>query len=156
MLLPCPNIVDIYLLYTRHMTSIFHSDSYLKNLPADPEYPFYTEAAFARKLRRRRLVTPPRNDEAGLYLALSEIEEAVAKADLSPKQVSVLSSRASGRAWTEIAKEHGCTRQAALQVCGRALKRIARELGRSPVSGLREVYKEEVARFSPRRMGRRR
>ncbi|MCH8275709.1 MAG: hypothetical protein IH851_13070 [Armatimonadetes bacterium] len=138
------------------------ADRILAPLPRDPSRPHYTTATFERKLRkardRERRCSPEFRPltEATLYLQRRDVLHTVESAGLTRRQSEVFYARAGGDSWAEIGRRHGHTKQGAFQIFKQALKKIRRAFECNPFRGLHQVYRQEVSRFAPSRLGGRR
>ena len=136
------------------------ADQLLARTVRDPSRPHYTTATFNRKLRLARqregafkATFSPLSD-ATLYLQRSDLARAVNDADMTHRQREVFCARVSGDTWVEIGRRHGHTKQGAFQIFKQALRKLKRVLRNNPFRGLHQVYKQEVSRFAPSRLGR--
>ncbi|KAA0225440.1 MAG: hypothetical protein HND42_08230 [Armatimonadetes bacterium] len=140
------------------------ADRLLVGSGRDRSAPAYSEACLARKARRTASarkragdgLQSPRPTEESLAILVRAIWRAAGLAGLTRHQGEVFCARASGETWPEIARRLGHSKQAAHQAFAQAARKIRRVLRDSPFRGLEAVYHEEVYRFSPRRVARRR
>jgi hypothetical protein len=136
------------------------ADLLLAGVERDPEYPHYSQATFRRKLRlanRRERLSEMQIEplsEATIYLQRIELGRIICQAGLTRRQTEVFCARADGDSWVDIGRRHGHTKQGAYQIFKQAIKKIERARKNNPFRDLYQVYREEVRRFSPRRMGR--
>lgn len=91
-----------------------------------------------------------------MAILVRAIWRAAELAGLTKHQGEVFCARAAGETWPEIARRLGRSKQAAHQAFSQAAKKIRRVLRESPFRGLEAVYREEVCRFAPGRVSRRR
>jgi DNA-binding CsgD family transcriptional regulator len=133
----------------------------LGSVSRTPERPHYVESIFERKLRRSRArdcewklhVGVP--SEATLYLRERDFERVVEDAGLTEKQRIVFLARTAGDTWEQIGRKHGHSKQGAAQIFRQAMKKVRAHLASNPLRGLASVYRDEVMRFAPTRIGRR-
>ncbi len=122
------------------------------------EYPFIREDSFERKLRRHRqrqtelqgqhLVGSA--EEARAYFEQVEMEEALRRADLTPRQRAICEHYFAGWNTYEIGKLLKISRQAVCKALRTALLKVKHAWESSPYCGLAEVYHHEVSRVSAR------
>jgi hypothetical protein len=136
------------------------ADALLAEHERDPERPWYTTANFARKLRasnaRASRSAVADGSEAADLLMRRQLADLAGKARLTCKQSQVVGHRLFGDSLVEIAKLYGYTKQCAFVIFSQAVRRLRRALKDDPYFGIEEVYRAEVRRFAPSRMGRRR
>jgi hypothetical protein len=125
------------------------SDDLLSGCVRDPSAPHYTDRAFRRKLRaaRRREAFLPSAPPSGevAYLFDREWGEIIAQAGLTARQWEVVAMRVAGHTFEEIGSLNQATRQGALSVYQRALRKILRVANEYPFRGLCEIYRIETA-----------
>ena len=122
------------------------------------EYPFILEDSFERKLRPHRqrqtelqgqhLVGSA--EEARAYFEQVEMEEALRRADLTPRQRAICEHYFAGWNTYEIGKLLKISRQAVCKALRLALTKVKHAWESSPYRGLAEVYHHEVSRVSAR------
>lgn len=128
----------------------FVADALLTLCEKSPIRPFYTERAYAQKLKRdlprerlyAHLASCRRHDE----LLKSEYEEIFDYAALTQRQAEVLAKRLEGFTFDEIGTELGHTKQNAQNVFIQAVKKLARAFHVYPYRGLSDTYRRETNR----------
>lgn len=122
------------------------------------EYPFIREDSFERKLRRHRrrqsdmerqnLVCS--GESARAYLEQAEMEEALRRANLSPRQRVICEHYLSGWNTYEIGRLLKISRQAVCKALRLALSKVKQAWENSPYQGMAEVYWREISRTAMR------
>lgn len=126
------------------------ADALLSLCEGDDERPFYSEETLRYKLRQasRRdatygFVTRSKPADA---LFRHEYEELIDKANLTPRQDTVLRQRMDGWTFEEIGREAGHSKQGAQHTFLQAMKKLAKAMRVYPWRGLSEVYRQETRR----------
>jgi len=127
----------------------FTADRLLAVVSRDPVHPCFTEAAIRRKLALARqratpLETPLTTPVA--YLVGREWGELATRAQLTERQVRVLTYRAEGWTFAAIGLVLNCTKQGAARVFSQASKKILAARDVYPLTGLADVYRTETRR----------
>lgn len=138
------------------------ADEILQKAPRDGQYPYYITATLERRLRKERqrkasldenqILENPQSST--FYLQERDIVRTIKNAGLTLRQMEVFLARVTGDSWVEIGNRHGHTKQGALQIFKQAMKKIRRAIRMNPFRGLHKVYREEVTRFAPSRIGK--
>lgn len=131
----------------------FIADALVALCQKDNQAPFYSEAAFEKRLRRHERrdsllakVLRVRQDT----LWADECRDVLANANLTARQSHVLNLRLEGFTFEEIGNACGHSKQGAQSIFLQALKKLTRAFHVYPYSGLSDVYRWEVKRGGTR------
>jgi hypothetical protein len=116
----------------------------------DSSSPHYTEVTFGRKMRYARAgesrLKPQNQDFAKSKLMRLELAEAQSRAGLTDSQTHVIELRLVGMTFAEIGSVRGHTKQGALNIYARAVRKLRDALDASAIKGIQDVYDAETHR----------
>lgn len=129
------------------------ADDILRSVQRDPEAPHYVEGSFRRKLdeatRRESQMALPRVRPGALYLYRQEWADITEAANLTKRQLQVVSLRLEGHTFEHIGDKFGTSKQGASRVFFQGARKLARAWLDYPYRGLPSVYEEETTRGIP-------
>jgi hypothetical protein len=137
------------------------ADDLLAWVAKDPECPHHSKSQAARRRFREKPsgtceeYPAPVRAEAVIYLRASNLKRAISAAKLTGSQEQVFRARVRGVSYRDIGGRFGYTKQCAFRTFCAALRKVRRAVFASPLMGLASVYKQEVSRYAPSRIGKR-